>query len=157
MKTLSFNTDNEIINWIKKQKIFKKYTDKIEWNDIKEAFIIEKAKSFISLYNKINSIKSIRRLDTCLKIILAKSFNNINDYFIVFNNYYNTTNVFEKQKILYGEEKVNALKKICSDTGKQNTLKYGAVNSVDRYINKGYSKEEAARIVSDVAKRGGSK
>lgn len=157
MKKLSFNTDDEMVNWIKKQKIFKKYTDNIEWNDIKETFLIEKAKSFMILYNTINNIKSIRRLETCLKIILAKSFNNIQDYFIIFDNYYNTTNVFEKQKILYGEEKVITLKKICSNTGKQNTLKYGAVNSVDRYINKGYSKEEAARIVSDVAKRGGSK
>ena len=156
-KQLLFNTDTEILDWIKKQKIFKKYTSKIEWNSVKETFIIEKSKSFISLYNKINDIKSIRRIEACLKIVSAKNFNNIADYFTVFDNYYNTINVFEKQKILYGEEKVIELKNICSNTGKQNTLKYGAVNSIDRYLNKGYSEEEAKRIVSDVAKRGGAK
>lgn len=132
----TIKSEDEFYNWVSNLNDIKKHFDfSIATEEQIEFF---KTEGYIVFCSDISLSSKCKRYQVIAKL-LATGTGNYKQRLV---DYYATTSSYEKQRILYGEEKLEQLKKIASDIAKKNFERLGAPASKERLLRRGGTEEE---------------
>lgn len=126
----------------------------IEYKFVQDKLILlddDKRNVFILMFNKFvrldQSISSIKRLTGLIYDILS---NNSSDYEDLYHRYINSKSVYDRKLIRFGEDNIERYKNKLKSRPKHKVISHW---TVDYWVDKGYSLDDANRIISDIQTR----